>query len=99
MNETNTKEKVMETQLLEIKIYDPKKYDDSRQWFHQLNQKALVCVATGISLSADPRYADRGWSDNVPHPKFLKDCEREYPGHIFVFYNHGMSYERLMSYE
>ena len=55
-------------------------------------------AATGAAMSADQRYADREWGDSVPHPLFLSDVERAYPGHVLVYDDMGRSREWVLSF-
>ncbi len=81
-----------------IKIYNSNTFDPSRRWFDAINDESYLETVEGPALGEDPRYADRGWTDSVPHPQFIKAVEAAYPGQTFVYYDGGMTPEKLKNF-
>ncbi len=97
MNTINNNKNTVEEKRTTIEVFDPKKFDHNQRWFQPINDFAFLGQASGMALAHDPIYRDSPWAETVPHPNFLRDVERKFPGYVLVYDDMGHGRDWILS--
>jgi len=82
---------------ISVKVTVMKDDNPDNYWFNQPDK--IIATYDCTALAVDPRFSDRLWAADVPHPDALSEIEKLHPGCTFVYYKPlHMTRERLNEY-